>query len=135
MAVVFLDTNILLRHLRQDHLTHSKKATDILANIEQGKVRVYTSDIVIFETVFTLQRTYKVSKENIVASLLPLIQLPGINLPGKRIYKKVFGFYLSTSLGFADCYHIALMEKLKITEIFSFDSDFDKIENIKRKDF
>lgn len=133
--MVFLDTNILLRHLLQDHPTYSKKATDILANIEQGKVKVYTSDIVIFETIFTLQRAYKIPRENIAASLLPLIELTGIKLLGKRLYKKAFDFYLSTPLGFADCYHVALMEKLKIIEIFSFDRDFDKIKSIKRKEF
>ena len=134
MSVSFIDTNIFLRHLYQDDQNYSPKATSILKRIEEGELKVYVSDIVIFETVFTLHRSYKVSKKVIAESLLPLIQLPGITLPGKKLYNKAFQIFLSTSLGFADCYHVALMEKLKVEEIFSFDKDFDKIRNIKRKE-
>jgi hypothetical protein len=37
---------------------------------------------VIFETVFTLQRVYR--QAAIGDALLPLLELPGIMLPGKR---------------------------------------------------
>jgi len=43
---------------------------------------------VIFETVFTLERTYKQSKEAIRNTFLPLIELPGIVLPGKCHLRK-----------------------------------------------
>ena len=36
------------------------------------------------------------------------------------------------SASFADCYALYIMNKLGITEIYSFDSDFDKMEGIVR---
>jgi hypothetical protein len=39
---------------------------------------------VIFETVFTLQRVYRQKEAAIGDALLPLLELPGIMLPGKR---------------------------------------------------
>lgn len=134
MALPFLDTNILLRHLRQDHPQFSPKATTILGRIEQGDLRVRTSDAVIFETVFTLQRSYKVPKDRIADALLPLIDLSGIVLPGKRHYRTIFALYRSSSLGFVDCYHVALMQRLRLTDILSFDSDFDKVPGIQRRE-
>lgn len=134
MAVPFLDTNVLLRHLRQDHFTLSPKATSIIARIEQGDITVRISDIVIFETVFTLQRTYKQSRDRIADAILAIIQLPGIILPGKRHYHKVFALYRQGPLGFADCYHIVFMQRLGITEVLSFDTDFDEIQGLKRQE-
>ncbi|MBI3289768.1 PIN domain-containing protein [Candidatus Microgenomates bacterium] len=132
MTLVFLDTNILLRHLLQDHIEHSPKATGYLTKIERGEARVRISEIVIFETVFTLERTYKQPKAKIRDILLPLIQLPGIKLPNKRRFKEIFKLYVELNLPFADAYHAVLMKKLKLITIATFDKDFDRISGIKR---
>ena len=134
MAPPLLDTNVFLRHLRQDHPTLSPKATAILSRIEEGELQARTSDTVLFETVFTLQRTYREPRSAIADALLPLIEMAGIILPGKRLYRRAFDLYRSTSIGFADCYHVALMERLGISEILSFDTDFDRIPGIKRRE-
>ncbi|HLF08444.1 MAG TPA: PIN domain-containing protein [Dehalococcoidia bacterium] len=134
MPPVFLDTNILLRHLRQDDPVMSPKATAILTQIERGELQVRTTDTVIFETVFTLQRSYAQPRELIAEALQPLLELPGIRLPGKRIYRQVFALYQSGRLGFADCYHVAVMQRLGINEILSFDSDFDRIPGVRRRE-
>jgi predicted nucleic acid-binding protein len=134
MALPFLDTNVLLRHLRQDHPVVSPRATALLGRIENGDLTVRTSDTVVFECVFTLQRSYRETRERIAAALLPLIELPGIVLPGKRHYRRVFNLYLNSKLGFADCYHVVLMQRLKLTEIISFDADFDGISGVNRRE-
>lgn len=135
MTLPFLDTNVFLRHLRQDHPILSAKARAIFERIEGGDLKVRTCDTVIFETAFTLQRSYKQPRDRIADALLPLIELPGIILPGKRLFRRAFALYRSASpIGFADCYHAALMERLGITEILSFDTDFDRLPGIKRRE-
>lgn len=128
----FLDTNIFLRHLRQDHPDFSPRATAYLARIERGKFKVCTADTVIFETVYTLWWSYRQPKPDIRAAFLPLIELPGILLPGKRRFRKVFTHYVDDNISFADAYHAVLMEGLKLTEIVSFDRGFDRISSIER---
>jgi len=132
MAAPFLDTNILLRHLLQDDPDQSPRATAYLRRIEQGEVQVCISDIVVFETVFTLQRQYRRAKAEIAQHLLPLLELPGILLPGKRRFRRVFNLYVSLNLPFADAYHAALMEQLKLSEIATFDTDFDRVPGVHR---
>ena len=63
---------------------------------------------------------------------LLLLELPGIVLPGKRGYRRVFELYVEANLPFADAYHAVLMEQLNLTEIVTFDTDFDHIEGITR---
>jgi predicted nucleic-acid-binding protein len=74
MRQAFLDTNVLLRHLSDDHPEQSPKATEMLRSVEQGSLRAHIVDTVIFETVFTLERHYRRSKVAIRESLLPLIE-------------------------------------------------------------
>jgi predicted nucleic acid-binding protein len=134
MSLPFLDTNVFLRHLRQDHPLFSAKATAIFRQIEAGQLKVHTSDIVVFETVFALQRSYQQPRDRIADALLPLIELDGIVLPRKRIYRAVFALYRQGPLGFADCYHVVLMGRLKTREILSFDTDFDRVPGILRRE-
>jgi uncharacterized protein len=128
----FLETNIFLRHLRGDHPDFSPRATALLQRIEQGTLKVRTADTVIFETVFTLERVYKQSKEAIRDAFLPLIELPGIVLPGKRRVRRVFAYYIDQNISFADAYHAVLMESLHLTRIISFDRDFNRIASLTR---
>src|SRR5918998_207567 len=112
----FLDTNVLLRHLRADHAEYSPRATAYLERIEREELKVRTADTVIFETVFTLERSYRQPKAAIRDALLPLIALPGIVLPRKRRFQTAFTFYVDLNISFADAYHAALMVEQKLTE-------------------
>jgi predicted nucleic acid-binding protein len=134
MAEPFVDTNIFVRHLVQDHLRLSAKASAILSRVEQGDLVVRTTDTVIFETVFTLSSVYRMSRSDLVAGLSPLIELPGVVLPGKEMFRAAFDLFLSTSIGFADCYHATVMRRLGLTEVLSFDRDFDKLPGITRRE-
>ena len=134
MPEPFVDTNIFVRHLVQDHPRLGAKATAILARIEVGELVARTTDTVIFETVFTLSSVYKLSRPDLVASLLPLIELPGLVLPGKEAFRAAFDLFLTTNIGFADCYHAVLMQRLGLNEVLSFDRDFDRLPGITRRE-
>ncbi len=134
MATSFIDTNLFLRHLRQDHPDFSPRSTAYFAEIEAGEIQGRTSDLVIFEVVFTLQRTYKQPKAAIRDALLPLLELQGIILPGKRRYRRVFDLYVRLNISFADASHAVLMSQLKITDVMSFDAEFDRVPCIRRSE-
>ena len=70
----------------------------------------------------------------IAQAVLPLLELPGIILPGKRAFRQVFERYTTTPMGFADCYHLVMMCRLKLSEILTFDHDFDNIDGVKRRE-
>ena len=95
MAQLFFDTNILLRHLLQDHPDHSPRATAFIQQIEQGERQVVLSDIVVFETVFLLERRYRQPRAKIQELVLDFLELPGVTLPGKRRYRTVFALYVN----------------------------------------
>lgn len=130
--VFFLDTNIVLRHLLRDDHDKATASKELLARLERGEDKARTSDIVIAEVVFVLERSYRVPKEEIREHLLPIILFPGLMLPSKRLYLRAFEFYVEKNISFADAYNAALMEKLKISRVASYDPHFDRIEGIQR---
>lgn len=132
MTLPYLDTNVLLRHLLHDHADQSPRATALLARIELGQLRVRLSDLVIAETVFTLQRSYKVSKGQIVQALLPIIHLPGVAVTGKRRFQMIFDLYVTQNIPYADAYIAVQMRQAGSRQIYSFDADFDKVSGITR---
>jgi predicted nucleic acid-binding protein len=129
----FLDTNVILRHTLQDHADHSPRAAALIQRIETGDQIVRTVDAVIFEAVLTLERTYKVPHPTISSGLLKLLSLPGVQMRGKTRYRRVFELYCTyPKLSFADCFCVAVMERWGLTDLISFDQDFDRIGTITR---
>jgi len=134
MPSVFLDTNILLRHLLGDHPEQSPRATTYLQRVENGEILAHVADTVVFECVFTLERYYKQPRDRIRDAILPLLELRGIILPGKQRYRRVFDIYIDHNLSFADAYHATLAAHLKLDEIISFDRGLDRIPGVKRRE-
>ena len=134
-ALPLLDTNPILRHVLDDHPDHSPRARALFARIEAGGEHVRLTDTIVFEATFTLERFYKVPRAAIRDTLLDLLQLPGIALPGKRAYRRVFALWIAQPrLSFADCYHATLVERLKLPAIITFDRAFDRLSSVTRRE-
>ncbi len=130
--MIFLDTNILLRFILKDHPIYSPKSEEIIKKIDKGEVRVYISWPTILEVVFVLQNSIKLPKKEIGEKLLPIFHLENVNLEQKVLLDTVFEYYIDKNISLTDAYNAALMQKKKVRQIYSFDSDFDKFPQIKR---
>lgn len=132
MPPPLLDTSVLLRHLTGDNADHSPRASALVSRISAGEVVVRVTEQVMFEAGFTLERTYKVSKADIRDALLDFIALPAVQLPGKLLWPQILDLYVHTPLSIVDAYHVVFMEQHGLTEIVTFDKDFDRIPGITR---
>lgn len=132
----FLDSNIFIRHLTNDHPQPSPACFALIQAIEQGKIRAWTSDLVIAEVVFVLssRALYNLGREQVRDLLLPLITLPGITFPNsnKRMHRRVFDLYTTLPIDYPDAYNAALMESRQQREVYSYDAHFDRITGVKR---
>jgi predicted nucleic acid-binding protein len=128
----FLDTNIFLRYLTKDDEEKAYKVLDLLKKIERGEEKAITSPLVIFELIFTLQKYYKLSKEEIRNLVLPLINLRGLKLPYKAIFEKALETFPNTNISFTDLFNYFFMLEHEVKEIYSYDEDFDKLLEVKR---
>ncbi len=126
-----LDTNVLLRHVLADHLDHSPRTTALIAAIERGERAVRLADTVVFAAAFTLEKTYGAPRAAVRDALQPLLDLPGMVLPGKRVYAQVFELWTrEPGLSFADCYHLCLARQLGLPAILSFDRKVNRLPGV-----
>ncbi len=127
---VYLDTSIFYSAVFQDEFF--ERADKILTAIGLEKISGYTSLFTLTEFLFTLQKRNiglaETKKALDAITLLPniLILTPGIYALHEAIN------YRERGLDMGDALHTGAMKEFKLTEIASFDSDFDKIKEIKR---
>jgi predicted nucleic acid-binding protein len=124
----FLDTNVLLRYFTRDDEARAGRALALLQRVERGEEQVVTSPMVLFETVFTLQRYYRVPRPRIRELLLPVLALRGLRVtPPKRVYRRGLDLYVAHPVSFADAFDAAYMEWRGAAEVYSWDEDFDRL--------
>jgi predicted nucleic acid-binding protein len=128
----FLDTNILLRYFTKDDEAKALKALALLQRIERGEERAETSLPVIFETVFTLQRRYRVPLPQIRDLMLPILRMRGLRLPSKTLCIVALDLFAERNISYVDAFNTLYMQSRHITEVYSWDTDFDRIEGITR---
>ena len=128
----FLDTNILLGYFTRDDEAKAQKALALLQRIERDEEWVETSLPVIFETVFTLQRRYKVPPSQIKTLLLPILQMRGLRFPSKTLCIAALDIFVERNISYVDAFNAAFMQTKGITEVYSWDKDFDHIVGITR---
>ncbi|MFN8482428.1 MAG: PIN domain-containing protein [Anaerolineae bacterium] len=132
----FLDANIFIRHLTNDDPQKAQACFALFEQAERHEVELTTSEAVIAEVVYILssRATYGVPRTDIRALLYPLVSLPGLKLPHRRMYLRALDIYASTNLDFEDALTVAHMERQHITQVVSYDRDFDRIQHITRRE-
>jgi predicted nucleic acid-binding protein len=75
---------------------------------------------------------YGLGPDEIRDGLLPIIELPGLKLPHKQVYRRAFDLFVGLRIDWPDAFHAALVERSDEPELYSFDRDFDRVPTIKR---
>ncbi len=128
----FVDTNIFLRYLTKDDPLKAEAAVSLLLRVERGEEKIETSSLVLFETIFTLEKSYHLPKATIRQMIGDIISLRGLHLPQKRVWTQSLDLYARLNISFADAFNAVYMNTHQIAEIYSWDADFDKGAGIVR---
>lgn len=130
----FVDTNIFIRFLTQDHPTRSRACTRLLEKAEAGLEQLTTTESVVSEIVHVLcsPRLYRQPLPEVAAKLIALLKTCRIHLSHKNTV--LYGLKLCSQfkLDFEDALLIAHMLRTNAKEIFSYDEEFDKVKEITR---
>ena len=130
----FLDANIFLRHLLNDHPDQSPKCLALFEAIENGTARGWTTDMVIAEIVWVLSGpSYSVRRETIAGWLLDLVYLPNLKVEHRNRLAHALHLYTSTPMDFIDAYNAAfILRRYGPTKLYSFDEHFDRVPDLTR---
>ena len=131
----FIDTNIFIRFLAADDEKKSEACLRLFQRVHGGDETVTTTEAIIAEVAYVLSSSslYGLAHEEISARLAPILSLRGLRLAHKRTYLRALNLYATHRfLDFEDALTVAQMEREGITEIVTYDRDFDRVPGITR---
>jgi len=125
-----VDTNLIVRHLVQDHEKHAKAAEKLFDACDRGDVAVVVLPAVLAECVFVLESFYEHSRADIASALGRLISSPGVEIDSPTIQLDALDRYRKTKVHFVDCL-IAATAANENMPVASFDQDFRKFNDVR----
>jgi len=135
MSIPFIDTDVIIRLLTQDDLEKQAAAASLFEQVEQGTLQVAAPVTVIADAVYVLssRRLYALPRAEVRQLLTTLVRLPGLRIHNRRAVLRALDLYASMNIDFGDAFIVASMERALSEVVYSYDTDFDRIEGITRR--
>ncbi|MCG3776180.1 MAG: tRNA(fMet)-specific endonuclease VapC [Nitrospira sp.] len=130
----FIDANVILRFITGDQAEMAARAYRLFESVRDGSTEVTICEAVVAECVHVLSSriNYNLPRSAIREHLMNILALEGLTLPNKPTYYEALDLFVAHNIDFVDALNVAHMNRLGITEILSFDRDFDRVPNITR---
>ena len=130
----FIDANIFIRHLTNDVPEKAQACLELFQKAQRGEVALTTSEVVIAEVVYVLssKQLYHLPREEIRKLLYPLLSLSGLKLAHRKVYLRALDLYATYPIDFEDAVVVAQMERQGVTDLYSYDRDFERVPGITR---
>ncbi len=124
-----IDTNLIVRHLVQDHEQHAQSAAKLFAACDRGELTLVVLPAVLAECVFVLESFYEHPAGAIATVLSALISSPGVQIPELAIHLDALDRYRKTQIHFVDCL-LAATAAAEGMPVATFDLQFRKFRDV-----
>lgn len=127
MKRTVIDTNGFLRLLLDDIPEQANQIESLLKRAKKGEFEIFLPQIVVFEVVFTLEKYYRLNKEEVLDKVESLVSIGYIDVESREIFVKSLSLYRSNNISFVDCFIFVLAQK-NDAELFTFDKKLEKLQ-------
>jgi len=117
----FIDTNLLLRYLRNDLPEQADAVEALLKRAAAGNVSLTTNVMVIAELVWTCESFYKLSKQEIRDKIVMILNTPGLQIENYDLLLQATLLYADRNIDFIDAYNGCWAKDQRIPLVFTFD--------------
>lgn len=125
---MFIDTNILVRHLTGEPPDLAARSTRFL----ETERNLLLTDLVVAETLYVLESFYKAPHSQVAEAIRSLIAFDSIVTVDPALLLRAVEVYETDRLDFAEAYLVACAESANVGRIASFDKAIDRIESVER---
>ena len=125
----FVDTNLIIRYLVQDHEKHARTAAKLFDACDRGEVVIVVLPAVLAECVFVLESFYEHSRTDIASALSRLISSPAVEIGGVEVHLDALNRYKRTRVHFVDCL-IAASAVAENLSVATFDREFRIFDDV-----
>jgi len=125
-----IDTNLIVRHLVQDHEKHAREAAKLFDACDSGVLVLVVHPAVLAECVFVLESFYEHPRRDIAAAMAKLIGSPGVESGDADVYLDALSRYGRTKVHFVDCIIAAAARDQRVS-VATLDQDFRKFPDVR----
>jgi predicted nucleic acid-binding protein len=134
MARRFIDTNVFLRYLTRDDPSKYERCRAIFRKAIGGEIQITTSGMVIAELIWTLSSFYRVPKADVIEKVSVIVGTESLFIPDKDVVADALVLYARKNIDYIDAYNAVFMKYEGLSEIYSYDEDFDALEEVQRRE-
>ena len=127
-----IDANIILRFLTNDDPEKATACESLLSRVESGQEQVYLPDLIIADIIWTLEKYYRVEKRKIREMMIRILAPESLYCSSKSQVLSALAIYTSKKIDWTDAFVAAQMIASDLKEIYSYDQDFDRLQDITR---
>lgn len=125
---MFVDSNVLVRHLTGDPTDQATRATKVLRS---GETLILV-DLIVAEVVYVLESVYEVERVRVAELVRAVVGFPGVVVADEGLLLRTLEIYEQHRNHFADSYLAASAELSGVGVVASFDRGIDRVPSIRR---
>lgn len=125
---MFIDTNILVRHLTGDPADLAAQSTKFL----ETERNLLLTDLVVAETIYVLESFYEAPRVQTAEAIRSLIAFDSIVTVDPALLLRAIEIYEVDRLDFAEAYLVACAESANVGRVASFDKAIDRVKSVER---
>lgn len=129
-----LETSVLIRYLTKDDPHKANRCERLFKETQGGRNVLYVTHLVIAETIWVLESHYEFPRSAIAEGLRRVLNTPHLICDEAPLLLAALDLYESKSHSFIDAYHATILPAHGITELYSYDTDFDQVAGITRRE-
>ena len=131
MLKAFIDTSVILRLLVKDDDIKRKTVEKLLKEAKDKGITLYLLPVAIMETVFVLEKVYKIEKKKIKELLMAILNTPEIKIDMEDVFRKSLEVYEGKNIKFADAVMGYWGLEKGFSTVYTYDEkDFKRIEGL-----
>jgi predicted nucleic-acid-binding protein len=119
--VIGLDTNILVRYLAADDPSQTRTAVRIIEDARQREEPLFLASVVLCETVWVLERSYRQSKEMIISILEQILAADLFVVERDDLIRRSLEEFRNGKGDFSDCLIGNIARDARCSETVTFD--------------
>lgn len=120
------DTNIIVRYLVKDNITHYTKAKDFFDKVKDGSEKAVILESVIAECIYVLTKIYQAPKDKASNSLIDILHYKGIANDDQKELIRALTLFSERNIDIVDCILCAKAAGSG-DNLFSFDEELNKL--------
>ena len=135
MNKCFVDTNLFIRYLTNDEPALADRVEKLLDDAAAGDAQLITTELVIAETVWVLESSYKLKNREVAPLIRGILATPGLEVTNADQISRALMLYELKNIDFVDASITVFMEKQGIADIYSYDrKHLARVKGINRKE-